>query len=94
MVGMFCRLFEHTFQSRYIRAKKSGRLSFGLYKATHAVYQWIYTHFVIAFPLKVSKRKVLWFDLPTRIDAIIVAGYWLLSIILMCITYYVSDDNL
>jgi hypothetical protein len=59
-----------------------------------AVYQWIYTHFIIAFPLKISKRQVLWFDLPTRIDAILVVGYWILSIVLMSITYIISDDNI
>ncbi|OKL56846.1 hypothetical protein UA08_07986 [Talaromyces atroroseus] len=91
MVGMLHRLLQHVLRSRYTRGRKSGRLSYGLYKAMAAVYQWINTHFIIAFPLK---RKILWFDLPTRIDAILVVGYWILSIMLMSITYYLSNDNI
>lgn len=91
--GICYRLTRHMLGSRKY-TKKHGRFLSHAYKGFNCLYQWAYTHLIIAFPLKISHRRVLWFDLPTRIDAILIAGFWMLSVIFTGTTYRLYDDNI
>lgn len=91
--GISYRLFQHMFGSRRC-TKKRGCSSNYVYRGFDHLYHWIYTHLIVAFPFKISSRRVLWFDVPTRIDAILIAGFWILSAVLLYITYRLHDDNI
>lgn len=91
--GISHRLIQHIYGSSGYN-KKRGLLTKNANRGFGRLYQWIYTHLVIAFPIETSERRVLWFDLPRRIDAIIIAGFWVLSAVLSCISYILYDDNI
>ncbi|KAH8693940.1 putative plasma membrane ferric-chelate reductase [Talaromyces proteolyticus] len=91
LVGMMHRLLQHSHRVQSTFARLS---SFAFGKMICRAYQWVHTYLIIAFPLKSPSRKVLCFDLPTRIDTIIILGFWLLTILLTSITYPLSTDNI
>ncbi|CRG88183.1 plasma membrane ferric-chelate reductase (Fre2), putative [Talaromyces islandicus] len=91
LAGITYRLFHH---ANISRRGATNTYSSIVFKFLCISYQWTQKHLIVAFPFTSPNRRVLWFELPTRIEALVIAGFWLLSITLTCITYPLFEDNI
>lgn len=94
-MGIFHRLIQYLLLSKRIRVDVSrSALSRILYTPFATVYHWIQTYIITSSPLPSGGRYPLWWTFPTRVEAIIVVLFWLLSSVLSSVSYRIFSDNI
>lgn len=94
-VGIFHRLLQHILLSKRIRANATrSTLSRVLYTPFATIYHWIQTYIITASPVPSGGRYLLWWTFPTRVEAIIVILFWVLSSVLSSVSYRLFPDNI
>ncbi|KAF5862206.1 hypothetical protein ETB97_011911 [Aspergillus alliaceus] len=94
-IGILHRLIQQILQSKGIRVNTSQFvLSCVIYTPLAAIYHWVATYVLIPSPQPSRGRRLLWWTFPTRIEAIIVFLFWLLSIVLSSVSYRIFPDNI
>ena len=60
----------------------------------NAAWQWVRAHFVIPSALMTYHRRPLFaWQIPTRIEALVVIMYWIISLVLCCVNYNAFEGN-
>lgn len=94
-VGIFHRLVRHIFHALDIRAGQWARSRVRwLWIPLDGTYHWLQTHLVVPAPLPSSRRKLLWWTFPTRIEAVTVLLFWVLSVVVCTLEYRPVEGNL
>ncbi|RAQ51881.1 FRE family ferric-chelate reductase [Aspergillus flavus] len=94
-IGIFHRLIQYLLLSKRIRVDVSrSALSRILYTPFATVYHWIQTYIITSSPLPSGGRYLLWWTFPTRVEAIIVVLFWVLSSVLSSVSYRIFSDNI
>ncbi|KAE8153198.1 FRE family ferric-chelate reductase [Aspergillus avenaceus] len=65
-----------------------------VYKFLLHIYHWLQTHVITPGPLPSRGRRVLCWTFPTRIEALIISAFWLMSTILCFICYRLMSGNI
>ncbi|GKZ24124.1 hypothetical protein AbraIFM66951_008937 [Aspergillus brasiliensis] len=93
-VGITHRLVRHIFHSLDIRAGQwaPSRIRW-LWIPLDGIYHWLQTHLVVPAPLS-TRRKLLWWTFPTRIEAVTVLLFWALSVVFCTLEYRPVEGNL
>jgi ferric-chelate reductase len=55
---------------------------------------WVQTHLIVPAPLPDGRRQLLGFTYTTRAEALVVAGFWLLSTVLSVVGYRTFPGNI
>ncbi|PYH42285.1 ferric reductase family protein [Aspergillus saccharolyticus JOP 1030-1] len=94
-LGILQRLGHHITQSQMVQT--SYRTSPGLRTLCLPVQKlchWVQVYLVVPHPLRSNGRKVLWWTFPTRLEAIVVLAFWILSIIVCTASYRLIPNNI
>ncbi|KNG89121.1 FRE family ferric-chelate reductase [Aspergillus nomiae NRRL 13137] len=94
-IGVFHRLIQHILLSKRIRVNGNRSvLSRTLYTPFITIYHWIQTYIITSSPLPSRGRYLLWWTFPTRIEAILVVLFWVLSAVLSSVSYRLFPENI
>lgn len=101
LMGIVNNLFTHFFHARRAaapgdveehRAKSHSRSGSSVLGAAH---HWIRTNLVIPAAFGSHHQRLLWWcTIPTRMETAIVVSFWILNLILCCVSYDVFWPNL
>ncbi|PYH34169.1 ferric reductase family protein [Aspergillus neoniger CBS 115656] len=94
-VGISHCLVRHIFHAVDIQAGQWARSRVRwLWIPLDGIYHWLQTHLVVPAPLSSPRRKLLWWTFPTRIEAVTVLLFWVLSVVVCTLEYRPVEGNL
>ncbi|RAL15780.1 ferric reductase family protein [Aspergillus homomorphus CBS 101889] len=94
-LGIVQRLVHHVIHSEVVQT--SYRSSPGLRRLCvpfQKIYHWVQMHLVVPHPLQSQGRKLLWWTFPTRLEAVIVFFFWVLSMVVCTVSYRLIPNNI
>ncbi|PTU19680.1 hypothetical protein P175DRAFT_0503222 [Aspergillus ochraceoroseus IBT 24754] len=91
-VGILHRVLQYLFFSLYERLPHY-KISF-LLAPIRNMYIWTQTHLLVPGPLPSQGRKFLWWTFSTRIEAIVILLFWLLSVAFCSFNYRLFPGNI
>lgn len=107
LVGIIQRLWQVWSQSRFTHSAadteggsipSGGRkvpASTGLLAPASRGYSWIHTNLVLPSSLGSYHQRLWWWcTIPTRMITLVVASFWILSLVLSCVNYRGFEGNL
>ncbi|PWY91698.1 FRE family ferric-chelate reductase [Aspergillus sclerotioniger CBS 115572] len=95
LVGITHRLVRHLLHSLDVRAGQWSRSQIRwLWVPLDGVYHWVQTHLVVSSPLSAPRRQLLWWTFPTRIEAVTILLFWVMSAVFCTLGYRVVEGNI
>ncbi|PYI02456.1 FRE family ferric-chelate reductase [Aspergillus sclerotiicarbonarius CBS 121057] len=95
VAGIAHRLVRHVSHSLDVRAGQWSRSRIRwLWIPWDGLYHWLQTHLVVSSPLSSPRRQLLWWTFPTRIEAVTIILFWVLSAVFCTLGYRVVEGNI
>lgn len=105
VIGMINRLSNYILQRRCVSSTKDvesttsstkARTSTsGPFAAIQSIHHWIRANLIIPAAFGSHHQRLLWWcNIPTRMETVIVTAFWILNLILCCISYDIFYPNL
>ncbi|EXJ84251.1 hypothetical protein A1O3_04918 [Capronia epimyces CBS 606.96] len=101
LIGIVNRLFTHFFHARRTptrgdveerRVKLHAPRSLSVFGTAH---HWVRTNLIIPAAFGSHHQRLLWWcTVPTRMETVIVVSFWILNLVLCCVSYEIFVPNL